>query len=195
LYKAHVCKKAEVIASYTGVDIDDGMLAKQLQQFKAIINIFNGRLLVQDVTVNPVFPCESNSIDFAYSTEVIEHMKPEFVSAWLDDMDRCLRPGGLIYISTPNHDGSNDKLPEDHVYEWGFEELRTELEKRWRLVACTGTFIQLNNFKRANAVKELIPQELLKIYEERFDNFWLRIVLAAPYPEVSNNVAWILRKP
>ena len=50
----------------------------------------------------------------------------EFIQAWLDDANRVLRPGGLIYVSTPNHDGSNDKLPEDHVYEWGFDELKKE---------------------------------------------------------------------
>ena len=70
-----------------------------------------------------------NSIDFFWTTEVIEHMGREFIAPWLDDANRVLRPGGLIYVSTPNHDGSNDKLPEDHVYEWGFEELKEELEE------------------------------------------------------------------
>ena len=58
---------------------------------------------------------EDESIDVFWSTEVIEHMKPDFVPRWLNEADRVLRPGGLVYISTPNHDGSNDKLPEDHV--------------------------------------------------------------------------------
>ena len=193
-YKAHVCKKSEIIGSYLGIDIDDKMLAKQLQQCKSLLSLINGRLIVQDVTANPRFPLQDNSIDFAVSTEVIEHMKPEFVPAWLDDIDRCLRPGGLVYLSTPNHDGSNEKLPEDHVYEWGYQELKTELGKRWKLVAHTGTFIQLNNFKRANREHKKIPEELVALYHARFDGFWLRNVLAAPYPEVSNNVAWILRK-
>lgn len=193
-YKAHVCKKAEIVGSYLGIDIDDKMLAKQLQQCNSLLNLVNGRLIIQDVTVNPRFPVPDESIDFAVSTEVIEHMKPEFVPAWLDDIHRCLRPGGLVYISTPNHDGSNEKLPADHVYEWGYQELKDELEKRWKLVAHTGTFIQLNNFKKANRANERIPQALVDDMMNRFDGFWLRNVLAAPYPEYANNVAWILRK-
>ncbi len=56
-------------------------------------------------------------------------MGREFVPAWLDDVARVMRKGALGYVSTPNHDGSNDKLPEDHVYEWGFQEVKEELER------------------------------------------------------------------
>jgi SAM-dependent methyltransferase len=194
LYKAHVCKKSEVVGSYVGVDIDHKIMAKNEAKCEAILNIFNAELLTQDVTVNPDFPLQDESIDFAYSTEVIEHMKQEFVAPWLDSIHRVLRPGGLVYISTPNHDGSNSKLPADHVYEWGYQELKDELESRWELIEHTGTFIQLNNFKRANAEKGLIGDTLLRAFHARFDTFWLRNVLAAPYPEAANNVAWILRK-
>ena len=194
-YKAHVCKKTEVIGSYTGIDIDMPMLQKQKDKHNSLLNLINGSLFCQDVTTDPVFKLPDNSIDFFFSTEVIEHMAPEFVPAWLDDANRVLKKGGLIFISTPNHDGSNDALPLDHKYEWGFEELKAELTKRWKLESATGTFIQLPQFKRINKEKKFFSDEQVKIFEARFDQFWLRNVLAAPYPEVSNNVSWILRKP
>lgn len=45
-------------------------------------------------------PLQANSVDIAMSLAVIEHLRePEnFISEIL----RCLKPGGLIYLSTPN---------------------------------------------------------------------------------------------
>ena len=197
LYKAHVCKKSEVVASYIGVDIDGPMLERQKKYSASMLQIFNAKLVTQDLTTHPVLDIEPGSIDLFFSCEVIEHMKPEFIPVWLDEVDRLLAPDGVVYVSTPNHDGSNDKLPIDHVYEWGFEELKTELEKRWYLVSATGTFIQMPEFNRVNAKCQFIPAELVDAFKLRFDRFWLRNVLAAPYPQFSNNVAWTLlkRKP
>ena len=58
----------------------------------------------------------------------------------------------VIVVSTPNHEGSNDKLPEDHVYEWGFDELKDELEKHFTIESVVGTFIQMPNFHKAQRV-------------------------------------------
>jgi SAM-dependent methyltransferase len=46
------------------------------------------------------FPLESNSVDIAVSLAVIEHLRdPE---NFIREIFRCLKPGGLIYLSTPN---------------------------------------------------------------------------------------------
>jgi SAM-dependent methyltransferase len=46
------------------------------------------------------FPLESNSVDVAVSLAVIEHLRdPE---NFISEIFRCLKPGGLIYLSTPN---------------------------------------------------------------------------------------------
>lgn len=45
-------------------------------------------------------PLEANSVDIAVSLAVIEHLRdPE---NFISEIFRCLRPGGLIYLSTPN---------------------------------------------------------------------------------------------
>ena len=47
-----------------------------------------------------VFPVQDNSVDFAVSLAVIEHLRdPE---NFLSEVFRCLKPGGLVYLSTPN---------------------------------------------------------------------------------------------
>lgn len=195
LYKAYVCKKSDIVSYYHGVDIDDVMLKQTMQENERILEIFNARLKVQDVTVDPnFFDVPNGSIDFFISTEVIEHMQPQFVGPWLDGVHRAMKPGGLLYISTPNHDGSRDQLPIDHIYEWGYWELRDMLEQRWKLEQHSGTFIQMNNFNKANKQHGIFSEDLLEKLKSRFDSYWLRNVLAAPYPEYANNVAWILRK-
>ena len=204
LYKAYVIKKSDVISSYYGYDIDPacemenpfwsnaGNPLKDSTWFKN----FNGEIRIQDLTTNPVFDLKDESIDFFWTTEVIEHMGKEFISAWLDDAARVIRPNGLIFVSTPNHEGSNDKLPEDHVYEWGFQELKEELERNFELIDVTGTFIQLPNLKKA--MKEDSERgwslKQLEMLKARYGRQFLRVVAAAPYPEYSNNCSWVLRK-
>lgn len=202
LESAYVVTKKEQVASYLGYDIDpactielDGWPNALGELFQSTwIQKYNANIILQDLTINPTFAAQEESIDFFYTTEVIEHMKPEFIEPWLVDAKRCLKPGGLVYISTPNHDGSNKKLPKDHVYEWGFEELKTLLEKHFELEAVTGTFIQMVKFKAAHRELQRIPNDLLNIYEDRFGHHWLRVILAAAYPEFSNNCNWRLRK-
>ena len=229
LYKAYVIKKSAVISSYYGVDIDPACElenpywsnAGEPLSESAWFKIFNGKIKIQDVTVPRVdekgkemdlFELESNSIDFFWSTEVIEHMRPEFVPGWLDDAARVMKPNALGYVSTPNYDGSNDKLPEDHIYEWGFIELKQELERNFHIESVVGTFIQLPNLKKAmkmhiEPMVDGIPThtnitrypeawkvEQFEMLKERYGNHFLRVVCATPYPEFSNNCAWVLRK-
>ena len=204
LYKAYVIKKSDVIKSYYGYDIDPmcelenpfwsnaGNPLKDSTWFQN----FNGEIRIQDLTVDPVFKLEDESIDFFWTTEVIEHMGREFIAAWLDDASRVMRPNALAFVSTPNHDGSNDKLPEDHVYEWGFQELKEELERNFEILDVTGTFIQLPNLKKAmkEDSKTGWTPEQYKQLQSRYGRQFLRVVAATFYPEVANNCSWVLRK-
>ena len=121
-------------------------------------------------------------------------MSPEFVPTWLNDVARCMRVDAIAYISTPNHDGSNAKLPKDHIYEWGFEELKTELERNFHIEAVTGTFIQLPNLRRAQRDHPAWTSEQMVLLNERFGRHFLRVMAATFYPEYSNNCAWRLTK-
>ena len=203
LYKAYVIKKSDVIRSYYGYDIDPacelenpfwsnaGGLLKDSTWFKN----FNGEIRIQDLTVNPVFDLEDQSVDFFWSTEVIEHMGREFVPAWLDDVARVMRKDALGYVSTPNHDGSNDKLPEDHVYEWGFEELKEELERNFIIESVVGTFIQIPKLRKAlREDPNGWTADQYEMLEQRYGRQFLRMAAAVFYPEVANNCAWVLRK-
>lgn len=201
IYKSIVIKKSDVVASYLGVDIDPAVLDEfpgwpsyDSVNDSAWLKTFNGQVIIQDLTTHPDFPTEGDSIDFFWTTEVIEHMGPQFVEPWLADAHARLRSKGLAYISTPNHDGSNDKLPEDHVYEWGHNELRNLLEIYFDIVDVHGVFTQMRNFERAHAMHKRWPPHVVEDIKRRFSPEFQRVILATAYPETSNNAAFVLRK-
>jgi|TARA_R110002020_G_scaffold155929_4_gene337372 hypothetical protein len=203
LYKAYVVKKSDIIRSYYGYDIDPACLMENpfwsnaggLLIESTWFKNFNGKIRIQDLTVNPVFDLEDESVDFFWSTEVIEHMGREFVPAWLDDVARVMRKGALGYVSTPNHDGSNNKLPEDHIYEWGFLELKEELERNFVIESVVGTFIQIPKLRKAlREDPNGWTAEQYEMLEQRYGRQFLRMAAAVFYPEVANNCAWVLRK-
>jgi predicted SAM-dependent methyltransferase len=48
------------------------------------------------------YPLEDESLEWAYSEHFIEHLSPEDGIAWLAEVRRILRPGGLVRVSTPS---------------------------------------------------------------------------------------------
>lgn len=204
IYKGLLCKKDDQVRSYIGFDIDpmvlDDFWGEEEREVKdaAWFQIFNGRVVIRDLTTEPHFdpsPAPDGLYDMFWTTEVIEHMKPEFIEPWLNDAASRLRPGALAYISTPNSDGSREKLPKDHVYEWGFQELKNLLESYFELVRVDGVFIQHPSFNKVRRLDKLNDfSEVIDLIKARFDPNWQRVILAMFYPEVANNCAWTLRK-
>ncbi len=202
LFRSKVIKKSDVVASFTGIDMDGDVLidfatGNDVSE-SPWLRAMNGRVLLQDLTTTPALPLDTASIDLAWTTEVIEHMRPEFVEPWLAEVARVMRPGGTFYVSTPNHDGSREQLPKDHVYEWGYKELETLLRRYFKLADWFGTFGQLPRLRKAQREFESggrgdgWPPSLLDVMEERFGEAWLRVIMAAPFPDVAQNVTWRL---
>jgi SAM-dependent methyltransferase len=201
IYKSIVIRKSDVIRSYDGYDIDPAVLDEfpgwpsyPSVNDSAWLKTFGGTVHIKDVTVSPNFREISDGYDFFWTTEVIEHMHREFVEPWLKNAARCLRKDGLAYISTPNHDGSNDKLPVDHIYEWGHEELRELLSKYFNIIQVHGVFTQVNNFNRMHKEEGRWPDHVIEDIRMRFSPEFQRVILATAYPESSNNAAFVLRK-
>jgi predicted SAM-dependent methyltransferase len=48
------------------------------------------------------YPFEDECFEWAYSEHFIEHLSPEDGTAWLAEVRRVLRPGGLVRVSTPS---------------------------------------------------------------------------------------------
>jgi predicted SAM-dependent methyltransferase len=62
----------------------------------------NGDLYFLRYDATVPYPIEDGSFEWAYSEHFIEHVKPADAIAWLDEIRRLLRPGGLVRITTPS---------------------------------------------------------------------------------------------
>ena len=77
------------------------------------------------------------SVDVAFSDQLIEHLHPDDTADHLKLVQRLLKPGGLYLIRTPHrltgpHDVSrffSDKAQCFHLKEWSYGELTAELRK------------------------------------------------------------------
>jgi len=204
LYKAIVINKASVLKKYYGYDIDPQLEAFEYEdengeytdKAPGWFKIFNCEMILHDLTVDR-FKLQPKSQDMFICTEVIEHVNKEFVEPFIRRAWQTLRTGGLAFISTPNSDGSKAKLPIDHIYEWGYEELKTLLARFFKIESHYGTFIQLPYFKLARGSRNPFngdwPDWLVEAIQGRFDKNWQRVIFAVNYPHLANNVTWILR--
>ena len=48
-------------------------------------------------------PYADDSFDLVVSMDVIEHLPEEGLSPWLRELLRVIRPGGLVFLTTPNY--------------------------------------------------------------------------------------------
>jgi len=57
-----------------------------------------------DLTSNKPLPFSDNSVAFFYSSHTLEHIPQEFCQHILDEIYRCLKPGGAVRITVPDLD-------------------------------------------------------------------------------------------
>src|SRR5437588_9803367 len=62
----------------------------------------NGFLYYLEFDSTEPYPFEDASFEWAHAEHFIEHLKLEETIAWLTEVRRVLRPGGLLRLSTPD---------------------------------------------------------------------------------------------
>lgn len=193
-YKSFLVKKSDVIERYFGVDIDKPMLKRTKSEYGKVIEAVNGKLIAQDLTVDETLKLACSSIDLVIWFEMVEHIQPEFVRPILAEVNRVLRDDGVLLLSTPNSNGSNKKLPKDHVYEWSYEELLEAVKHEGFTGVATGTCI--NPSKIPQEVWRKRTEEINFVYNSFGENTAFSCVALAPlFPvEYSKNMLFELRK-
>lgn len=85
-------------------------------------------------------PLKTNSIDSVAAFEVVEHI--EDWKKFLSELHRVVRPGGRIYMSTPNkavyNPWSKNPINPHHVFEWYIPEFKNALKKYFDIVEFYG---------------------------------------------------------
>ena len=78
-----------------------------------------------------------NSFDFAVTFQVIEHIKDD--KAFVSEIYRVLKPGGMLLLSTPNRPMSLTRNPW-HIREYTAAELSAVVSKKFQKVEVKGVF-------------------------------------------------------
>lgn len=104
-------------------------------------------------------PFRSRSFDSIIAFEVIEHLQDDI--AFLHELKRLIRPGGLIAISTPNRavasGGNKHPLNPFHVREYTIEEFTTLLQQSFSDIIIMGQNETRNIGSSRNRLIDNIP--------------------------------------
>jgi 2-polyprenyl-3-methyl-5-hydroxy-6-metoxy-1,4-benzoquinol methylase len=76
-----------------------------------------------------------DAVDCVTSFETIEHTE---AGPYLAELDRVLRPGGLLFLSTPQSCHGRMPINPWHAVEYGRDELRALVEPRFEILEFTG---------------------------------------------------------
>jgi SAM-dependent methyltransferase len=110
-------------------------------------------------------PLPDNSIDLAFSFQVIEHIHPDDVVDQLKDLYRALKPGGIYYCITPNRLAGPNDISRDfdreatglHLKEYSV----TDLLKLFRSIGFRRVWIE-RMFKGYRCPSPILPARILE---------------------------------
>jgi SAM-dependent methyltransferase len=140
--------------------------------------------------------------DVVVHLEVIEHMKAVHGTNFLKACFACLKPGGVMLMSTPVYDGVRHAA--NHIHEYTVPELQKATEKAGFIVEQRfGTFMDIKHIKHIKKSKpEKYTDEFVKSIRsvavelaEYFDNDAISNIFGPLYPDHARNNLWICRKP
>lgn len=145
--------------------------------------------------------------DVVVHFEVIEHMKVEHGRRLLKAALACLKPGGVMLMSTPVYDGKRHAA--NHIHEYYADELQKETEKAGFIVERRfGTFMDIRHIKKVKIFEHLpadCPWDEKEVHSaiqvvstllgEYFDNDAISNIFGPLFPDHARNNLWICRKP
>lgn len=118
---------ADACAQYTGIDKNKQLLDRLQQAYP------NFKFLHQSMP--PLSGIADNTFDYVITFQVIEHIEDD--NAFLQEIQRVLKPGGTAVITTPNLKKSLTRNPW-HIREYQHSELQQLLEKHFSSVEVKG---------------------------------------------------------
>jgi SAM-dependent methyltransferase len=156
-------------ARVTGVDVAPGAIEHARREYAALANV---EFVCADCTL---LPLADSSIDVAVSFETIEHIAGQ--EAFLGELARVLKPGGVLLISSPNkleYSDKRDFVNPFHVKELYRDDLAKLVGARFPHVAWYGqrpTFFSLIAPEEASRAEG----QLIEVRESRPDEALARL--------------------
>ena len=139
--------------------------------------------------------------DVVVHLEVIEHMKVTHGAAMLKACLACLKPGGIMLMSTPCYDGKRHAA--NHIHEYTVPELQKATERAgFKVERRFGTFMDIKHIGKVPS--SMYPQgpeerDAIKMVkaalEAYFDNDAISNIFGPLYPDHARNNLWVCRRP
>lgn len=141
--------------------------------------------------------------DVVVHYEVIEHMKVEHGAKLLKAAYQCLKPGGVMLMSTPVYDGKRHAA--NHIHEYTVPELQKAVEKAgFKVERRFGTFMDIKHLKAARQGKT-VPEslgretamrvgEISELLSAYFDSDAISNIFGPLFPDHARNNLWVCRK-
>lgn len=188
-------EKAKVLQEYVGVDIDLIMIEKAIAKYGRAFETCNARYITRDLTTDYILPFPDGYFDLIICFEFMEHIKPKFLVRVLEETNRVLSKRGKALYSTPNSNGSNKKLPKDHIYEYSFEEC-IQLFNSAGYTVENAVGVCVNISKIPEEEKEAAKHIIRRYWEAFGENSPFADVAVAPLfrPNMCKNVLYHLSK-
>jgi SAM-dependent methyltransferase len=192
---------ASRIASYTGLDIAAANLDEARRRITGLDACYGGCLFDMELIkcdVAEPWP-QRPAFDAAVYTSALEHLPRELGIASLRNTAAALKPGGVLYLSTPNTPGSPPRRLQHrvHVYEWHQDELSGVLDDAGFAIEET-----IGLLPPESGLNEVLAstfgdgaahwyQRLREIIPTPF----LDTIAAAAVPDVAAELLYVCRKP
>jgi len=166
--------------SYTGIDYGPINPVPASLDAKFPVKIY------PNTSVLNVPPVQGFSVIVMF--EVLEHMEQDMGREVLEHIKKFMLPDTTFFMSTPCYDGVNKAG--NHVYEWGYHELREQLEVLGFYVRNVwGTFASIKDYKHLMSEAQLDLFDGLRDY---YDSNVLSTIFAPIFPAQSRNCLWQL---
>jgi 2-polyprenyl-3-methyl-5-hydroxy-6-metoxy-1,4-benzoquinol methylase len=180
---------------YTGVDLNK-LKPSGSQRLE-----FHGEFNFVDCWKQLLVGENKHGFDVVVHFEVIEHMRVEHGTKLLKACFACLKPGGIMLMSTPCYDGVRHAA--NHIHEYTVPELQKATEKAGFMVEQRfGTFMDIKHIgKVPSSMYPQGPEERDAIKQVRdalsryYDNDAISCLFAPLYPDHARNNLWVCRKP
>lgn len=174
---------------YIGLDLDTEALA--LARRVKVQPRNTAQFIHHDITTP--WPVESDWADVVWFTEAIEHVPVHTAGFTLAETRRVLAPDGVCLLSTPAPLHGEMRWPDGHDHEFTREELAA-------LIAESGLVIadQWGIGNRIGPEAHRIGGTASEIYDvlrRRVGHAFAGTAVAALYPETSEDLVWLLRRP
>jgi 2-polyprenyl-3-methyl-5-hydroxy-6-metoxy-1,4-benzoquinol methylase len=152
----------------TGAEIDLGAIGKISEQFWSRAG-FEGLVTIDELL------SQNKAFDGVFLIEVVEHLEDASLARTLTNAHRLLKPGGLLFVTTPNDERLEDNMVYcpvsnvvfhrwQHVRSWSAESLAAALKRHgFAVVAVKHCSFRDGSFARLSALRRLAGQVMMRL--------------------------------